>query len=123
MEMSSLPPPTKPLLSLNLGSYCDLPTFIIYVIAVVQLPDGSLQHFGNPELGFSAFNDLEQTKKRSSLDWVLVNPLTLYVTLEVLWSPMEEVGQVEQPVSSLFCGRDFRNARGLKTHSRFCSEK
>ena len=73
--MSSLLPPTTTLLGFNLGSYCDLPTFIIYVIAVVQLPDGSLQHFGNPELGFSAFKNLEQAKRRSSLDWVPVNPL------------------------------------------------
>ena len=53
----------------------ELKNLCIKIAAVIQLPDGSLQNFGNTELGFSVFKNLEQTKRRSSLDWVPVNPL------------------------------------------------
>ena len=53
----------------------ELKNLSIKIDAVVQLPDGSLRHFGNTELGFSVFKNLEQTKRRSSLDWVPVTPL------------------------------------------------
>lgn len=34
-----------------------------------------------------------------------------------------QVSEVETEVSCLFCGRDFKNNRGLNTHLRTCSEK
>ena len=36
---------------------------------------------------------------------------------------VDELIQVETEVSCLYCGRDFKNNRGLNTHLRSCSEK